>query len=143
MRHSFKFALLALCFTLALTFSALAQPAPAPEAHGIALNHLDRSVNPGDDFYLYANGEWLNQTEIPADRGSVGVFSTLDDDASQRTAAIIEEAAKSSAHAGTSTRKVADLYNSYMNEPAIEAHGLAPLQPPAGARARRDSPLRR
>ncbi|MGA3128371.1 MAG: M13 family metallopeptidase [Candidatus Korobacteraceae bacterium] len=129
MRHFFKFALLALCFTLVLTFSALAQPAPAPEAHGIALNHVDRSVNPGDDFYFYANGDWLKQTEIPADRGSVGVFSTLDDDASQRTAAIIEEAAKSNAQAGTSTRKIADLYNSYMNEQAIEARGLAPLQP--------------
>jgi endothelin-converting enzyme/putative endopeptidase len=106
-----------------------AQPAPAKQSHGIALNYLDRSVNPGDDFYRFANGGWLRQTEIPSDRASLGVFSTLDDISNQRTAGIIEEAAKSSAKAGSGTRKIADLYNSYMNEQAIEAKGLAPLQP--------------
>ncbi len=95
MKRSLKFASLALRLTLALAFSALAQTAPPQKEHGIALSHIDRSVNPGDDFYLYANGEWIKHTEIPADRGSVGVFSMLDDTASKRTAGIIEEAAKS------------------------------------------------
>ena len=65
-----------------------------------------------------ANGS--STTEIPADRGSIGVFSTLDDISSKRTSGIIEEAAKSEAKAGSNTRKIADLYNSYMNEQAIE-----------------------
>ena len=42
----------------------------------------------------------------------------------KRTAGIIEEAAKSNAKAGSDARKIADLYNSYMNEQAIEAKGL-------------------
>jgi len=129
MRHSLKNATFALCFTLSLTYSAMAQPAPAQPVHGVALDHLDRSFNPGDDFYRYANGEWLKHTEIPADRGSVGVFSTLDDTANVQTAAIIEAAAKSNAEAGSNARKIADLYNSYMNEQAIEAKGLAPVKP--------------
>ncbi len=118
----------AICATLVLPSSISAQT-PAKETHGIALSHLDRSVNPGDDFYLFANGEWIKQTELPADRARIGVFSVLDDTSSKRTAGIIEEASKSTAKAGTGTRKIADLYNSYMNEQAIEAKGIAPLQP--------------
>ncbi len=128
MKRHFQFSRIFLCATLLLTSAAFAQQAPAKASHGISLNHLDRAVNPGDDFYQYANGEWLKQTEIPGDRGAIGVFSTLDDTASEHTAEIIAESAKSNAKAGTGTRKIADLYNSYMNEQAIEAAGLAPLQ---------------
>jgi endothelin-converting enzyme/putative endopeptidase len=86
-------------------------------------------VNPGDDFYRYASGTWLKQTNLPGDRGSIGVFSALDDTSNKRTAGLIAEAATSNAKDGSSTRKIADLYNSYMNESTIEAKGLAPLQP--------------
>ena len=131
MRHSLNFALFTFSAALVLSsaLSAQTQTAPANQTHGIALSHIDRSVNPGDDFYRFANGEWLKHAEIPADRGSISVFSTLDDISSKRTSGIIEEAAKSEAKAGSNTRKIADLYNSYMNERAIEDRGLEPLQP--------------
>jgi len=32
---------------------------------------MDRSVKPGDDFYRYANGDWIKRTEIPPDSGYV------------------------------------------------------------------------
>lgn len=129
MKYSLTLALFALSAPLVVSSALAAQPAPANQSHGIALNSLDRAVNPGDDFYHFANGGWLKQTEIPADRASLGVFSTLDDISNQRTAGIIEEAAKSNAKPGSGTRKIADLYNSYMNEQAIEAKRLTPLQP--------------
>lgn len=109
-----------------LTFSALAQDAPA--SHGISIANMDSSVRPGDDFFEYANGAWLKKTEIPPDREGVGVFLTLDDLSNKRTAALIEEAAKS--RSGDSrTRKIADLFNSYMNETLIESKGTEPLKP--------------
>jgi putative endopeptidase len=98
-------------------------------AHGIAVSNLDRSVKPGDDFYRYANGGWMARTEIPADRAGIGVFSVLADRSSKNVAAIIEEAAKSSAPAGSDGRKIADLYNAYMGEAGIEARGMKPLEP--------------
>ena len=64
---------------------------------------------------------------IPADRAALGVFSTLDDMANKNTAALIQESAKANAPAGSEARKIADLYNSYMDESAIEAKGLTPL----------------
>lgn len=106
-----------------------AQITPRPETHGIAVANMDTSVKPGDNFYEYANGAWIARTVIPADRAGIGVFSALGDLSNKRTAALIQEASKSNVAAGTDARKVADLYNSYMNEAAIEAAGVAPLRP--------------
>jgi len=114
---------------IALTTCAQDAPAAAPEQHGISIANMDRSVKPGDDFYDYANGDWIKRTEIPPDRGGLGVFSKLGDLSNKRTAGLIEEIAKSNPAAGTGARKVADLYNSYMDEAGIEAKGLAPLRP--------------
>ena len=114
---------------LAICAIACAQNTPSPEMHGVAVAKLDRSVRPGDDFYQYANGAWIKRTEIPPDRAEVDVFTKLGDLSNKRTADLIEEIAKSNPPAGSGTRKVRDLYNSYMDEAAIEAKGLAPLRP--------------
>lgn len=122
---------LATVMTLALAVATLvrAQDASAPENHGINVANMDRSVKPGDNFYEYANGGWIKRTQIPPDRASVSVFSRLSDLSIKRTADLIEEIAKSNPAQGSGTRKVADLYNSYMDEAAIEAKGLSPLRP--------------
>ncbi|HEY0758334.1 MAG TPA: M13 family metallopeptidase [Acidisarcina sp.] len=114
---------------------AYAQEVRAPEVpatqqiHGISIASMDTSVKPGEDFFEYANGGWIKRTEIPADRASIGVFSMLDDLSNKRTAALIQDAAKTDAPGGSDQRKIADLYNSFMDETAIEAAGLAPLKP--------------
>jgi putative endopeptidase len=118
--------------TAAAVNSRCAQDSTKAETHGIQVANLNPSVKPGDDFYLYANGAWIKRTEIPPDRSRIGFFTALDEISSKRTAALIEEAAKADAP-GSATRKIADLYNSYMDEAGIEAKGLAPLKPPLEA----------
>jgi endothelin-converting enzyme/putative endopeptidase len=86
-------------------------------------------VKPGDDFYQYANGAWIKRTEIPPDRVGMDVWTKLADVGNKRMADLIAEIAKSNPPAGSPTRKVADLYNSYMDEAGIEAKGLTPLRP--------------
>jgi putative endopeptidase len=122
------------CCLLA-AMAACAQDAPAPDTHGISVANMDRTVKPGDNFYEYANGDWLKRTEIPPDRAAVGIFSILDDQSNKNTAALIAEIAKSNPPAGSGARKVADLYNSYMDEAGIEAKGLTPLRPHLDAMA--------
>ena len=99
------------------------------ETPGIRIANMDRSVKPGDNFFLYAKGDWIKRTEIPPDRASIGVFTELDELSNKRTAALIEEEAKSHPAEGSNARKIADLYNSYMDEAGIEAKGLTPLKP--------------
>ena len=127
-RQTFARAAACTLFVLA-SLAAHSQDVPKPDTHGISVANMDASVKPGDDFYQYANGDWIKRTEIPPDRGRIGVFTTLDDLSNRRTLGLIEEAVKAGAPAGSNTRKVADLYTSYMNEAAIEATGLTPLRP--------------
>jgi putative endopeptidase len=129
MKLTLKSTLSAAACAFILISTALAQDASKPAVHGIDPSHIDASVKPGDDFYHYANGAWLKSYEIPPDRASVGVFSILDDVANKRTAALIEEIAKSNPKPGTGPRKIADLFNAFMDEPGIEAKGMAPLRP--------------
>ena len=56
--------------------------------HGIVVANIDRSVKPGDDFYRYANGEWLKKTQIAPDRASADVWSVLGDLSNKRTATL-------------------------------------------------------
>ncbi len=122
--------LLALSGSILLAFSAVAAAqTAAPLAHGIAIANMDTSVRPGDDFYTFANGGFLAHTKLPPDRATIGVFTVLSDLSFERTNSIIQDATKANAAPGTDQRKIADLYHSYMDEAAIETHGLATLKP--------------
>jgi len=129
MNAFFRVTTLALACAVVCVSVGWAQNTPIPETHGIVVANMDRSIKPGDDFYGYANGGWLKRTVIPPDRVSVDVWSKLGDLSNKRTADLIAEIAKSNPPDRSNERKVADLYNSYMDEAGIEAKGLAPLAP--------------
>ncbi|HEY5163236.1 MAG TPA: M13 family metallopeptidase N-terminal domain-containing protein, partial [Terriglobales bacterium] len=129
MKPALRITALVLALCVLLSFPGVAQQTAEQSTHGIQVQNIDRSAKPGDDFYQYANGEYLKRTEIPPDRAAVGVFNKLADLANKRTADLIEEIAKSNPAAGSETRKIADLFNSYMNEDAIEKRALQPLRP--------------
>ena len=95
----------------------------------MCIRDRDKAVQPGDDFYAYANGSWQADAEIPADRASIGVFYTVFEKAEKRLAELVQGLAKSDPAPGSEARKIADYYAAYMDEAAIEADGLAPLQP--------------
>ena len=113
----------------AISASTTIQAHAAGPDTGISIPSMDPAVRPGDNFYLFANGGFISHTKLPADRAAIGVFSVLSDLSFKQTASIIEDAAKANAPAGSDERKIADLYHSYMDESAIESHGLAALKP--------------
>jgi putative endopeptidase len=97
---------------------------------GFDLAGMDRSVKPGNDFFLYANGTWFEKTSIPADRADYGTFSILSEVVDRQVADLIQgtaQAAAKTAPTGGEVRKVGDYYLSYMDEAAIEAKGTTPL----------------
>lgn len=99
----------------------------------IDLAGMDRGVTPGDDFFAFANGTWLKNTEIPADRSTWGTGAIVAERTMKRTVDLIAEAAKQNAPAGSDARKVGDYYASFMDEEAIEAKGLQPIKPALAA----------
>ncbi|MDA3915043.1 M13 family metallopeptidase [Oleiagrimonas sp.] len=109
---------------------------------GIDLSGIDHSVLPGNNFFRYANGDWLKTAKIPADRSSIGNFLTIYDRTQKRIADIVKKAVGSHPASGSDQAKIADFYTAYMNTSAVENNGLKPIQPAldaiAGIHSRKD-----
>ncbi|HXH41145.1 MAG TPA: M13 family metallopeptidase N-terminal domain-containing protein, partial [Thermoanaerobaculia bacterium] len=88
---------------------------------------VDAKVTPGDDFFAYANGAWLEATALPAGKDRWGTRDELEEQTRQRIATLLDTA--SAVRASSAARRVADFRAAYLNEAAIEARGLAPLDP--------------
>ena len=120
---------------LFLTITVLAacnQKADMPPAveSGIDLSYMDTNTRPQDSFYDYANGTWLRETEIPADKTRFGAFDILRDKVDAEVRAIIEASASAEKAAiGSADQKVGDLYTSFMDVERLNAVGLKPLEP--------------
>jgi putative endopeptidase len=95
---------------------------------GLDLSAGNPDVKPGDDFFAYANGKWLDTFEIPPDQAAYGPFHQLNDLSEQRVRQLIEQAAASRPAPGTPQQKIGDYYASFMDEAGIEARGLQPLE---------------
>ncbi|TGE20488.1 M13 family peptidase [Hymenobacter aquaticus] len=91
--------------------------------------NLDTTVQPGDDFFTYANGGWLKQHPIPASESSWGIGKEVQNEVYARLRALNEEAAKAHAAAGTSQQKIGDFWASGLDSVVIDKQGIAPLKP--------------
>lgn len=87
---------------------------------------VDPSVKPGDNFFAYANGAWLEATEIPEGKERWNARDEITERTRERLAALLSDAPN--APPGSLARKVADFRAAWLNESAIEAKGLAPLR---------------
>src|SRR4051812_40774232 len=92
-----------------------------------AIVALMGAVAPGDDFFAYANGEWLDTAQIPADSARW----TARNDISELTRRQVEQlmADAASAPAGSDARKVADFRAAILDQASIDARGIAPFRP--------------
>jgi putative endopeptidase len=124
--HPMRLLPLLLASTL-IAGTAAAQPAmsgkPTYGSFGFDEAGMDRAAKPGDDFYEFANGDWLKSTEIPADRSNYGMFTRLQDLSLTRTRGILDTAAKQSGS------QIGDFYGSFMDEAAVDAAGATPVKP--------------
>ncbi len=90
---------------------------------GFDMAGRDMAVQPGADFFDYANGTWFKNTEIPADRSTYGMFHVLQDLSLTRTRGILEDASKRPGD------KIGDYYASFMDQAAADAKGVTPVKP--------------
>ncbi|GAB3319780.1 M13 family peptidase [Larkinella ripae] len=90
---------------------------------------MDTTVAPGNDFFSYANGNWIKSTKIPDDQTGWGSFYTLYQENQNKTRTILEEAAAAGAAKGSTEQKVGDFYASGLDTVTIEQKGYEPLKP--------------
>ena len=105
---------------------ARAQAAADPAPPGIE-SGVDASIKPGDDFFAYANGSWLQTTAIPTGKDRWGARNEIEELTRRQILTLLDDA--STAPPGSLARKVADFRAAYLNESVIEAKGITPLQP--------------
>jgi len=97
---------------------------------GYDVSSMDKNTSACTDFYQYANGTWLKNTEIPAAYPSWGAFNVLAENNRKALHEILEEAAKkTTATKGSNEQKIGDYYASCLDETKREAEGMKPLIP--------------
>jgi putative endopeptidase len=98
--------------------------------HGFDLTAMDTSVKACDDFYRFAVGKWRETHPLPAQYSRYGRFEELAERNREVLRKILEEdAAMTHAAPGSAEQKVGDFYAACMNEEAVEAAGVSPIQP--------------
>jgi predicted metalloendopeptidase len=107
-----------------------ASPAATPVATvpgvGIQPADMDLTVDPGDDFYQFANGGWLARTKLPADEARYGVFDEINDRVNEELYGVIDGL---DTDRSTAEGKARAIYEQYIDMETRDAQGVDPLQP--------------
>ena len=120
----------ALSFTVTAPAGQSGGQGSGSEHHGIDIISLDKTCKPCQDFYRYANGEWLKKNPIPPAYPSWGRFTELAERNREHLHQILEKAAANRNPApGSNEQKIGDFYASCMDEKQVNAEGIKPLAP--------------
>ena len=101
------------------TATAQGDTTPNYGTWGVDMSRFDTSIKPGTDFDQYVNGGWRDATVIPDDQIVAGVGWDVYTRSEAQVRDIITDAPASS--------NIGALYQSFMDEPGLEAKGAAPL----------------
>ncbi|MBQ13924.1 MAG: M13 family metallopeptidase [Gammaproteobacteria bacterium] len=102
---------------------------PELGSFGIDLSNQDAGTRPGDNFFRYTSGGWLDTFEIPASRSTYGAFTVLRDRSDDRVRTIVDDLAAIEPAQGSMEQKISDYYLSYMDTARINSTGISPLRP--------------
>ncbi|WP_339891180.1 M13-type metalloendopeptidase [uncultured Alteromonas sp.] len=94
---------------------------------GVNKENMDLTADPGNDFFQYVNGTWVDNLEIPADKSSYGAFTILRDESQDHVMKIIKSSAEGDFADGTDEQKVGDFYRAYMDTDTLNELGISPI----------------
>ena len=113
-----------------LLFTAMASSLAAQgQSKPIDPANIDTACAPCKDFFQFANGGWLQRSEIPGDLPRWGSFNELQEQNYAALEQVLTEAARNAATApDANTRKLGTFYGTCMDSAAVESAGITPLK---------------
>jgi len=131
--HPIKILFFALAFANAaaaqVSYTAAATTQGASSSYpGFSIHAMDKTADPCNDFYQYACGTWLKENEIPRDRTGWSRFVEVSERNREVLHDILEKASANDPKRTPIEQKIGDYYASCMDEKAIDAKGLKPIQ---------------
>jgi predicted metalloendopeptidase len=105
-------------------------PSSRPEvAAGFSVDNIDKATEPCTDFYQYACGNWMKNTQIPADQSEWISFNEIYERNLITLRGILEKAAANDTARSPVEQKIGDYYSSCVDDKSADAKGLDPLKP--------------
>lgn len=124
-----RFFRLVAIFLLGSAFSFSQSTVSAKLVPGFSIDTIDKSVDPCVDFYQYACGNWIKNSEIPPDQSQWVSFVELHERNLDIEHGILEKAAAGGTGRNAIDQQIGDLYGSCMDEKAVDAKGITALKP--------------
>jgi putative endopeptidase len=121
---------LALVMLSALTSTCLfSQTKVGPRATDALVAHIDSTVRPDDDFFLFANGRWFKENPIPPSEQNNGLWQMIQDTINAQIRNVCESsAALTNADKGSNKQKIGDFFHSGMDSVALNKKAIADLK---------------
>lgn len=117
------------CFTLLLFFASCNNKSKINEKDALSM-HIDSTIKPGDDFFLFANGKWFKQNPIPASEQSNGLWQMIQDTINNQILSICKSsAALKDEPKGSDKQKIGDFYYSGMDSISLNKKGIEDIKP--------------
>jgi len=113
---------------------ALAADKPQYGDWGLDIAGMDKATKPGDDFFRFANGAWLDRMQIPPDKSAVMLRLEMTDRTEARLREMLEGLAAKAPHRPSDLEgKIGAFYKAFMDEERIESFGAKPIAPELNA----------
>ena len=105
------------------------ETATKKETKSLSLANIDSATKPGNDFYKFANGSWMDTAKIPLTESGIGSGKEMYNRTKEHIKEILESVSKANNTEGSIEQKVGDFYTSGMDSVTIEKAGYTPLKP--------------
>jgi putative endopeptidase len=126
--NSMKQKLIALILPVFLVSMISCQPTKKDQAPDPMVAHIDTTVQPGNDFFQYANGNWFKTNPIAASEQSSGIWQIIQDTINSQILKICKSSAQTQSAEGSNKQKIGDFYFSGMDSTNLDKAGIASIK---------------
>ena len=94
----------------------------------IDTNYIDKSFSPKEDFFMFANNNWIKNNPIPASESRWGSFNELEQSNNKKLTKILDEATKNIGDKGSTNQLLGDYFTSFIDIETRNKLGFSPIK---------------